>query len=243
MNNQSDKSIHIKHSKEEDLELVKISILRSRTSPIEVGVAKNITRTEPDKEINDTHFKSFEQGYQSLIAKIEGDAIEGTFSRDANINPIPIENFRINPNKWQPLKKILKGGASSKEIVNIICDFSPDVLLLFYEIGIFFYEEALYEKSINAFIFLTTINPRVQSFWIGLGLAHEKNLNFEKAIESFETAFNSDPKDFSPYYGLMRCCETIKDFKKIEDLLNAAIDNQAIKEQVTDALEYIKSKK
>ena len=133
-------------------------------------------------------------------------------------------------------------GAISEDAIGDICGFSTDVQLLFYEKGISFYEQALYEKSIDIFVFLTLVNPHVQSFWIGLALSYEKNLNFNQAIECLEAAIECEPNDFNPYYGLLRCSEAIKDFSKLEELLDAAKDNEAIKGEAADLLEYLKDK-
>jgi tetratricopeptide (TPR) repeat protein len=140
------------------------------------------------------------------------------------------------------IKQIINEENTAQTIKNI-CSFSKDTQLLFYEIAVYFHEQAFYEKAINAFTFLTMMNPRVQSFWIGLALAYEKNLNFDKAIQSFESAIKSDPSDFTPYYGLIRCYEQSKDYKKIDELLEGAKNNDAIKDQVAEVIEYLKAKK
>lgn len=131
-----------------------------------------------------------------------------------------------------------------KSSIHDLCNFSTDVQLLFYEIALSFYEQAYYKKSIDAFIFLTIVNPDVQAFWVGLALGYEKNIEYYKAIESFKRAIKvSDPNDFSPYYGFIRCSEALQDFREIEDLLEAAKENEAIKEKIQEALEYLKIKK
>lgn len=242
-----DRNQNSKNSAQEDLDLVRKAIVRSRSDAIEFQVTnaevKKTVEKNLGKEVNDIQFKQVESGYQALIEEITKNTIDECYSRNADIKPIPITHFQISPDKIQALKKIVSDEIISTDAIDDIVDFSTEVQLLFYEIGIYFYEQANYEKSINAFIFLITINPNVQSFWIGLALGYEKNLNFNKAIESLEAAIKCEPTDFTPYYGLIRCCEAIKDFRKIKEMLEAAKDNEAIKNQAAEVLEYLKIKK
>ena len=234
-----------KNTEKEDLELIIRSSQRQlrplNTLAINPDIKKNIEKEQKNAAI-DAQIKLFVQGYQALITEVMNAQVEGSYSRDPDIEPISIENFLITADKMDKIKQIITEENTTKTIKEI-CGFSKNVQLLFYEIAVYFHEQAHYEKAINAFTFLTMLNPKVQSFWIGLALAYEKNHNIDKAIQSFESAIKSDSSDFTPYYGLIRCYERDKDYKKIDDLLEAAKDNDAIKEQMAEVLEYLKSKK
>jgi tetratricopeptide (TPR) repeat protein len=208
---------------------------------VNAEVKKKVEKDHVD-EAREKDAKQFEHGYQLLIEEIKKNAIEGFCSKDENNKPIPVEGFEIAKDNMKAIKKMITEGAISEDAINNICGFSTDVQLLFYEKGISFYDQALYEKSIDSFVFLTLVNPHVQSFWIGLALSYEKNLNFNQAIEGLEAATECDPNDFNPYYGLLRCCEAIKDFSKLKELLETAKDNDAIKAPAADLLEYLQSK-
>jgi tetratricopeptide (TPR) repeat protein len=238
----------IKTLSKEDFESIKRSILVTNLLPMDVKMTNADTKSkiEEDRIIKliNKRLKSFEQGYQFLTEEITKTAVVGFYSNDSDIQPLPIENFQIAQNKIEAIKKIMSSEPILSRSIHALCNFSTDVQLLFYEIALSFYEQASYEKSIDAFIFLTTVNSDVQAFWVGLALGYEKNLNYDKAIESFKKAIKvSDPNDFRPYYGFIRCSEAIHDFREIEDLLEAAKENKAIKEKIQEALEYLKIKK
>lgn len=232
-----------KRSKKEDLDLVKMAILQSRSRPIDLQMtnpeARKRVEKDHDKEEGENLAKQFERGYQALIQEIKKSAVDGLYSREDTVKPLPIEDFQISQDKMKEVKKIVSEENNSDGAIDRILDFSPDIQLLFYERGIYFYDQALYDKSIDVFVFLTMINPKVQSFWIGLALSYEKNLNYNQAIECLEGAIRCDSSDFTPFYGLLRCSEAIKDYSKLEELLEASKDNEAIKEEVADVLEYL----
>ncbi len=186
--------------------------------------------------------KSFEQGYLLLAEEILKNSKVGYYSSDPNIKPIPIEDFQFSE-ELEIIKDEIESEFFSKTD-SIHGNFSSDVQFLFYEIATSFYHNCYLDKAITTFLFLTTINPYVPAFWIGLGLAYEKNLDQYKAINCFKTAIKvSDPDDFTPYIGLIRCYENIQDFVELEEFLEAAKENEAIKEQAIAALDYLKTKK
>lgn len=231
-----------KKPSKEDLEIVRRAILLSQSRPLDQqivnAVEKSKGETDPAQEIGKKFAKQFENGYRLLIEEIKKNAVEGLYSgNDTTIKPIPVADFEISRVNLKALSKTIAEG----KIPDSAIDISADVQFLFYEIGIHFYDQALYEQSIDIFIFLTTINPSVQSFWISLALSYEKNLNFQEAIECLEVAIHCEPADFNPYYGLLRCSEAIKDYSKLEELLEEAKGNEAVKEQAEDLIEHLKS--
>lgn len=233
---------------QEELDISMRILMQNRSHlPINLQISNPDMKKKIEKDLNKeasiTLFKQFEHGYQSLIEEITKNAVNGVYSRDTHIEPIPVEDFQIPSDTLQAIKKVITDKTNSEHTIDDLCHFDSDVQLLFYDIGVHFYEKALYEKSIDAFVFLTTIYPNVQPFWAGLALAHEKNLNLNKAIESFEAAIKSNPSEFSPFYGLLRCCEVVKDYSKVEELLEVVKDEEATKEEAAEVSRYIKSKK
>jgi len=185
--------------------------------------------------------KAFEQGYYLLIDEVIKNAKLSYYSCDPEIKPIAVENFQFSDEEMKFIKEIIVSESylSKRPILG---NFSSDIQLIFYDLATSFYYNAYIDEAINSFIFLTTINPYVPAFWIGLGLAYERNLDQSKAIDSFKTAISVSPNDFTPYCGLIRCFETMQDFTAIEELLEAAKENEAIKEEVVEALDYLKTR-
>ncbi|MBA2369559.1 MAG: hypothetical protein H0V82_11130 [Candidatus Protochlamydia sp.] len=226
-------------SKIDDLEYIKMAALKNRIISTELQICNRDEKmkTEIEQHIKEAadHVIHYNLGYHALIEEVEKKTIDGFYLTNIGTQ-IAIGNFHLTSDKMNDYL--------SNQSVDNLKNFSADVQLIFYQIAINFYEQALNEKSINSFRFLTHINPRVQSFWIGLALALEKNLNFIEAIECFKMAIQlSEPSDFSPYYGLIRCGEAVKEYKVIQQLLEAAINNKAIKEQALAAMQYLKTKK
>lgn len=232
----------------EDLEIIRKSILNSRSRSVHTPVANEV----PSIKANKKDFKAenallatqFEKGYQHLIDQISAKVTDKAFKADMESTPIPIEEFMISSEKLDTMKNrvLAKTQAIIAPPLNTFCNYSADVQLALYVVAKNFLEDALYDKAIAAFTFLMLINPHVQAFWVDLGVAHERNLNIPQAIENLQMALKVSPSDFSPYYGLIRCYETIKDLNTIKALLENQKNNAALKEEVEEALAYLNSK-
>jgi len=192
------------------------------------------------KEKTDLNILNFEKGYNILIREIDKINKIGVNSIEYTDS---FEKFKINSELMKLLKHHIALNKSNQEPLYLICGYSEEIILEFYERAVTLCEEARYEDCINAFIFLTTLHPTIPSFWSGLGLAYEKNLDSTKAMESFEKAINADLSNFSAFYGLIRICESINNLSRAKELLENQINNESIKEDVENALYYIKSLK
>jgi tetratricopeptide (TPR) repeat protein len=55
------------------------------------------------------------------------------------------------------------------------------------------FKEGNYNKAIEVYEVISQIRPEIIDVWYNLGLAFEKNNNLEKALESYQKAYNLDP--------------------------------------------------
>ncbi len=234
----------------ENRELVRRSMMIAQGVPMSMLIADaglKEEKEEVEKKLVQKNIDllvlSFEKGYKILIAEIKNKVQDDQYTVSADLEPILVEEFQIDDETMNLLKEEISEGENPPPPLFELCDFSEDILIIFYDLGVKLYEEARYADSIDAFIFLTRLYPTMQSFWTGLGLCYEKNLEFDKAIDSFEQAIKVEPSNFSPVYGLIRCCESIKDFSKLTRILEEQKENEVIKSDVEEVLAYIKDKK
>ena len=128
--------------------------------------------------------------------------------------------------------------------------FTNEVTAEFYEAAKNILEQKRFEDAINAFVFLTTINPYMSDFWVGLGMAHQQNNQHDEALFSYSVAFNLDGRQIFPYVLAAQCCMEVKDFERALEVVDSAVlyaevhnDEQGsrqLKEDAVAAREYVR---
>jgi tetratricopeptide (TPR) repeat protein len=208
---------------------------------------QSIPSAEKEKLIleKDAHTEEilFQNGYSLVKKFIEQNTVDGMFlsKEDPSLNPIKVEDFIINQEKlnidfW---KNHVKTPTSLQEVFN----YSDDMVIHIYNIGLHFFEEKEYQKAIDVFEFLCMLDSNISSFWIAKGLAFEGNNELAKAMNVFEKSIKLFPSTFGVYIGMIRCSEKAGDFTRVKELLVNASGDPALKEQAEEALEYIRTAK
>lgn len=185
--------------------------------------------------------KEFIKGYETIIKEIDNKTKEGEFSLSDEIGPTSEEECRMS----EELRKIAENPQEWKELydrheISALSGFSDKAVLDFYAIGTMIFEEKKHKDALSVFSFLSILNPSIPTFWIGKGLCHEADLAYDKAIDEFEHGSEADRSSFAPFLGILRCSQHLKDYSRAIDLLNLQKENGAIKNEVNEALEYIK---
>jgi tetratricopeptide (TPR) repeat protein len=117
---------------------------------------------------------------------------------------------------------VLASEFSEGKILQKIFGFSNETALLFYETAKNILEQKRAKDAINAFVFLTTLNPYVPSFWMGLGMAQQLNQEHNVALDSYNMALTLEGKQIFPYIVAAQCCIEIKDFDQATNLMELA---------------------
>lgn len=232
------------HSQNEDIDLIKHAMANPHMQNDLINVEeKEKIEHEGEQHVIDEAMQKFEMGYHTLIKEIESRSREGTYTDEEEVKPLPIESFKINPEIFKSIKSSITSNISQKKPYYLDIGYSSDVLFDLYGVAVKLAEETKYDDSINAFQFLTMIDPYIQSFWVGLAIGYEKSLNYTKAIDLYEEALNADPNSFFPFYGLIRCSEELKDFTRCSQLLEKQKENKSLINEIEEAELYIQSKK
>lgn len=196
------------------------------------------------KNLAEQDRKDFIQGYESALKLIEQEAKAGVFNTSEEAGTISVEECAL-PEEFRKIietSELWKEPYEKHELISL-SGFSSKIVLNFYSVGINLFDEKKYKESLSVFTFLSILNPEISAFWVGKGLCYEGDLAYDKAIEEFAHAIEADSSEFEPFLGIMRCSQQLKDYSKLIELLNAQKENEAIKDEVAEALEYIDSVK
>jgi type III secretion system low calcium response chaperone LcrH/SycD len=118
-----------------------------------------------------------------------------------------LDRFRIPTKSLELLKdpSVLLAALSEGKIVQEILGFSQEVMDKFYEIAYQLYYKKDYHSAADAFVFLTSINPCVHLYWIGLGMSEQMLGEYEAALMAYTLALMTDASDPLAYYHSAAC--------------------------------------
>ncbi len=110
------------------------------------------------------------------------------------------------------------------QTLQAVLGFADDILLDMYEVAFGLFEQKRYSECIDAFIFLTTINPNLSSFWLGLGSALQMDQRFDEALAAYKIAITKDPERLDGYLYAARCCMQLKDYAEGQRICDVALE-------------------
>jgi len=137
-----------------------------------------------------------------------------------------MEEFRIPKEAIERLKdpEVLRGHLSEGKTFQELLGYTNGTMEKFYSGAHLLYEQGMYQEAADAFVFLTTLNPYVHNFWLGLGLAEQHNEEYEAALVAYGMATMSDMDNPLPHYHSSRCHYLMGDYDTAVSMLDLAIN-------------------
>lgn len=138
----------------------------------------------------------------------------------------PITDYLISDDKRKEIQdgdKMLEFLAHNQTLQAVL-GFADDILLDMYEVAFGLFEQKRYSECIDAFIFLTTINPSVSSFWLGLGSALQMEQRLDEAMAAYKVAISKDPERLDGYLYAARCCMQMKEYEEGQKICDIALE-------------------
>lgn len=132
---------------------------------------------------------------------------------------IPKTVLKITQDK-EKLKTLLSNGKLPQEIL----EFSDATMNKFYVAACRIFENKRYVDSVNAFLFLVTMNPFHYDYWIGLGAAKQHCNEYEEAIDAYEMAAICQLDNPLPYFHLAKCLFAMHDRESALQAIDLAIE-------------------
>jgi len=109
--------------------------------------------------------------------------------------PIP-EDIGDKLSDPELFREQIKKGMTLQEILEL----TDEQLEMFYQAASTLYNENRLIEAVEAFTFLTTLNPMVANFWLGLGMAEQRIEEHGNALLAFAMAMMADDKSPLPHY-------------------------------------------
>lgn len=118
------------------------------------------------------------------------------------------------PDRYQRVKEIIlklneptillrhmEEGGTFQEILNL----DEEAMNSLYEDAYILLQNGEHSNAADAFLCLTTLNPYVSIYWIGLGLAEQAHRACHAALVAYAMAIVCDDKNPAPYYYAASC--------------------------------------
>ena len=102
--------------------------------------------------------------------------------------------------------------------------FSDEELVNFHQEGAERFNKGLYDDACDIFLFLTQVNPKVGSFWYGLGMAEEKANHIQNALNAFILAAELETSTLVPYLHAATCFLSLDKVKEAKEFLQHALE-------------------
>lgn len=125
------------------------------------------------------------------------------------------------------IKKQVDEGKTFQEILG----YTSDAMDKFYEAAHQLFQKQQYEEAADAFVFLTTLNPKVHSYWLGLGMSEQLIGEHDAALMAYGMAILTNMENPLPHYHSASCYQALLDKNSAIISLELAIRQSHGKEE------------
>lgn len=137
-----------------------------------------------------------------------------------------LEGFKIPDEALDRLKdpEVLKQYVAQGKTFQEIIGYNSETMERFYQGAFKLFQKQAYAEAADAFIFLTTLNPYVHNYWLGLGLAEIKNEEFESALVALGMAGMAEPDNPVSNFHSAHCYHLLGDYQTATTMLDTTIE-------------------
>lgn len=118
------------------------------------------------------------------------------------------------------LRNFIEEGKSLQEIIGYTDELMEQLYKAAYEV----FQEGRYHDAQDGFLFLTTLNPYVYAYWLGLAMSYQLMEEYEQAILAYECASNVESETPLPYYYMAGCHLYLNEYDAAQVALDALKD-------------------
>jgi type III secretion system low calcium response chaperone LcrH/SycD len=147
-----------------------------------------------------------------------------------------IEEFQLSADALEKIKdpesirRYFEEGKTFQEILGY-SDISMEKL---YRAAYTLFQQRRYQECSDAFTFLTTINPYVHNYWLGLGMSEQMVEDYEGALVAYAMATMTDLRNPIPHYHSANCYALLGDPDSAITSLDLAMERAANQEECQD---------
>ncbi len=144
-----------------------------------------------------------------------------------------LEEFRIPQEALEKLKDPLyvKNQVAEGRTFQEILGFTLKTMDKFYSAAYNLFQRQQYEEAADAFVFLTTLNPRIHTYWVGLGMSEQLNEEYDAALMAYSMAILTNVENPLPHYHSAACYHALQEKENAVASLEMALQHAGVKEE------------
>jgi len=156
-----------------------------------------------------------------------------------------MEEFHIPKEAYERLNdpetvlKQIRDGVTFQEILG----YDSSTMNKFYGAASRLFDLQEYRKSADSFSFLTTMNPYVHSYWVGLGMSEQLDGEYADALLAYAMAVLTDVENPIPHYHSATCYKELGELEDGIDALQMTIEYAGGNKQYSQLKEHAQSLK
>ncbi len=144
------------------------------------------------------------------------------------------------------LRQHIEEGKSLQEIIGYTDALMQQLYAGAHEI----FSDGRYMEAKDSFLFLTTLNPYVFAYWLGLAFSYQMIEEYEQAILAYECAIGCDETHLETYY-YKACChsylncddEALKILKELSESCSDKTEYKELMQKTKQAEKVLKQRK
>ena len=150
-----------------------------------------------------------------------------------------LEEFSIPEDALERLRdpEVLRQYVDEGKTFQEIIGYEEQTMVKFYGAARHIFEKGRYYDAANAFTFLTTLNPYVHEYWLGLGMSEQMIEEYESALVAYAMATMTDMGNPIAHYHTGTC------YYRLGDNASAIIALELAIEQAAEVEEHAEIKK
>lgn len=117
------------------------------------------------------------------------------------------------------LEQCIAEGKTFQEILG----YTDELMQEMYSNARHHLENEDFENAAAAFVFLTTLNPHIHEYWMGLGMSEQLRGEYETALVAYRMAILTQEDNPILYYHMAACYTAQEDYENAKDCLNLVI--------------------
>lgn len=123
------------------------------------------------------------------------------------------------------LRELLTEQLMNGKMMHTILDLTDQEMGRLYGAAVSLMKDQQFERASDGFMFLTTLNPLIHEYWLGLGMAEQALKHYKDALSAYMMALLTDPDDPVTHYYSAKCFYEKNDINNAEAALKLAIKN------------------
>lgn len=147
-----------------------------------------------------------------------------------------MDEFKIPEEAYEKLqdpayfKQQIDEGKTFQDILG----YSSETMEKFYKVAYTYFQQQRYRESCEAFTFLTTLNPTVFNYWLGLGMSEQMCEEYNSALLAYAMAAMVDVTNPIVHYHSASCHRSLMDDESALSALDLCLLNAGDREEFAE---------